>query len=59
MPSATRGIRPDRTRAELVVVHGEETSATRSSISATTRRVDEEDLIDDIKRQVAEQHRER
>ena len=39
--------------AELVVVHGEELSATRSSIGYT-RRVDEEDLEDKIKRQVAE-----
>jgi nucleotide-binding universal stress UspA family protein len=39
--------------AELVVVHGEEMSAARSSIGYT-RRVDEEDLEAKIKRQVAE-----
>ena len=41
------------TGAELVVVHGEEMSAARSSIGYT-RRVDEEDLETKIKRQVAE-----
>ena len=41
------------TGAELVVVHGEEMSAGRSSIGYT-RRVDEEDLEAKIKRQVAE-----
>jgi nucleotide-binding universal stress UspA family protein len=41
------------TGAELVVVHGEEMSAARSSIGYT-RRVDEEDLEAKIKRQVAE-----
>ena len=39
--------------AELVVVHGEEMSAARSSIGYT-RRADEEDLEAKIKRQVAE-----
>jgi len=39
--------------AELVVVHGEEMSAGRSSIGYT-RRVDEEDLEAKIKRQVAQ-----
>jgi nucleotide-binding universal stress UspA family protein len=39
--------------ADLVVVHGEEMSAARSSIGYT-RRVDEEDLEAKIKRQVAE-----
>ena len=39
--------------AELVVVHGEEMSAARSSIGYT-RRVDEEDLEAKIKHQVAE-----
>ncbi len=39
--------------ADLVVVHGEELSAARSSIGYT-RRVDEEDLEAKIKRQVAE-----
>lgn len=39
--------------AELVVVHGEEMSAGRSSIGYT-RRADEEDLEAKIKRQVAE-----
>ena len=39
--------------AGLVVVHGEELSAARSSIGYT-RRVDEEDLEAKIKRQVAE-----
>lgn len=39
--------------AELVVVHGEEMSAARSSIGYT-RRVDEEDLEAKIQRQVAE-----
>ena len=41
------------TGAELVVVHGEELSAARSSIGYT-RRVDEEDLEAKINRQVAE-----
>ena len=41
------------TGADLVVVHGEELSAARSSIGYT-RRVDEEDLEAKIKRQVAE-----
>jgi len=39
--------------ADLVVVHGEELSAARSSIGYT-RRVDEQDLEAKIKRQVAE-----
>jgi len=39
--------------AELVVVHGEEKSAARSSIGYS-RRVDEEDLEAKVKRQVAE-----
>lgn len=39
--------------ADLVVVHGEELSAARSSIGYT-RRVDEEDLEAKIRRQVAE-----
>lgn len=39
--------------AELVVVHGEEMSAARSS-AGYTRRADEEDLEAKIKRQVAE-----
>lgn len=39
--------------ADLVVVHGEQMSAARSSIGYT-RRVDEEDLEAKIKRQVAE-----
>lgn len=39
--------------ADLVVVHGEELSAARSSIGYT-RRVDEKDLEAKIKRQVAE-----
>ena len=41
------------TGADLIVVHGEELSAARSSIGYT-RRVDEEDLEAKIKRQVAE-----
>ena len=41
------------TGADLVVVHGQELSAARSSIGYT-RRADEEDLEAKIKRQVAE-----